>query len=171
MEDVPIKQSAVPEPRFRDLSKKEIETFLAKHHVGRIAFSFHDLVDVRPIHYVYSDGWMFGRTSHGDKLVTLRHHQWVAFEVDEVAGPLDWKSVVAHGTFYRLHPEGSASDIRLYERGLRLIRSFAPEALTDRDPVTFRTELFGIAVDSMSGRSSSTKPRKRRSGNVTNKTR
>jgi hypothetical protein len=146
-------------PRFRDLSKKQIDSFLKGNHVGRIAFSFHDVVDIRPIHYVYEDGWLFGRTSPSDKLVTLRHHQWVAFEVDEVSGPFDWKSVVAHGTFYRLEAKGSKSDVRLYERGLRSVRTLSPNALTDRDPVPFRTELFGIAVDSMTGRSCSTKAR------------
>jgi nitroimidazol reductase NimA-like FMN-containing flavoprotein (pyridoxamine 5'-phosphate oxidase superfamily) len=144
-------------PRFRDLAKKEIEGFLGRNHVGRIAFSFRTRIDIRPLHYVYADGWLFGRTSPSDKLVTLRHNQWVAFEVDEVSGMFDWKSVVAHGTFYRLTPEGSKSDVRLYQRGLRSIRELSPDVLTKRDPVPSRTELFGIALDSMTGRSCSTK--------------
>lgn len=154
-------------PTFRDLSSKEIESFLRRNHVGRIGFSFHDSVDIRPIHYVYADGWLFGRTSPSDKLITLRHHQWVAFEVDEVSGMFDWKSVVAHGTFYRLTPEGSESDVRLYDRCVRSIRTLSPDAVTERDPVPFRTELFGIAVDSMTGRSCSTKGHSKSARGVT----
>lgn len=146
------------EPVLRALSDEEIEGFLARNHVGRIAFSFHDSVDIRPVHYVFHDGWLFGRTSVGEKLETLRHNQWVAFEVDEVEGALDWESVVARGTFHHLSPEGTEYDLRLYERAATLIREVAPDAWTRKDPVAFRTELFGIAIDSVTGRSCTTKP-------------
>lgn len=144
-------------PVFRDLTKEESESVLACNHVGRMAFSFRDAVDIRPIHYVFDETWLFGRTSPGDKLVTLQHHQWVAFEVDEVTGPFDWKSVVAHGTFYRLEPSGAEADIKLFERGLRALEKLSPEIFSDTDPTPFRTELFGISLDSITGRSSSTK--------------
>ncbi len=144
-------------PVMRDLTKGETESLLTRNHVGRIAYSFHDSVDIRPIHYVFDEGWLFGRTSQGDKLVTLRHNQWVAFEADEVNGPLDWESVVAHGTFYRLDPEGSEYDVRVYEKAVKLIRDLAPHTLTERDPVAFRTEFFGISLDSITGRCCSTK--------------
>lgn len=145
------------EPVFRDLSKAENEALLERNSVGRVAFSFHDSVDIRPIHYVYDDGWLFGRTSPGDKLVTLRHNQWVAFEVDEIAGPLDWQSVVVRGSFYRLRDEGNTHEVRLYDRALAALRTLSPDALTDRDPLAFRTEVFGVSVDSISGRTCSTK--------------
>ena len=125
--------------------------------MGRIAFSFHDSVDIRPIHYVFDRNWIFGRTSPGDKLVTLRHNQWIAFEVDEVTGPLDWESVVVRGTFYPLAREGSMHDVRLYDAAVDAIRKFAPDAMTDHDPLGFRTEVFGISVDSVTGRSCTTK--------------
>ena len=144
-------------PAFRDLTRKEMEAVIARNNVGRIAFSFHDSVDIRPIHYVATRGWLFGRTSPGDKLVTLRHNQWIAFEVDEITGPFDWESVVIRGTFYRLDPDGSEIDKKLYSRALRHIRKVVPGTFTKADPVPFRTELFGITLDSMTGRASSTK--------------
>ncbi len=144
-------------PVFKDLSTEEIESVLASHHVGRIAFSFHDRVDIRPIHYVFDERWLFGRTSPGDKLVTLRHSQWVAFEVDEVTGPFDWKSVIVHGSFHLLDPTGTSADSAIYERGMRAIKSLSLDALTENDPVPFRTELFGIAIDSVTGKTCSTK--------------
>lgn len=144
------------DPQFRDLTKREINAFLDRNHVGRIAFAFRRRVDIRPLHYVYAAGWLFGRTSPSEKLDTLRHNQWIAFEVDEVAGPFDWTSVIVHGTFYRLRREGSRADVGLYDRGLRAVRKLSPETLTERDPVPFRTELFGIAIDTVAGRSSST---------------
>jgi nitroimidazol reductase NimA-like FMN-containing flavoprotein (pyridoxamine 5'-phosphate oxidase superfamily) len=145
------------EPVFRDLSQAESEALLERNSVGRVAFSFQDLVDIRPIHYVFADGWLFGRTSAGDKLVTLRHNQWVAFEVDEIAGPLDWLSVVVRGSFYRLLNEGNVHDKKLYDRALAAVRTLSPHALTDRDPLAFRTEVFGVSIDSITGKSCSTK--------------
>jgi nitroimidazol reductase NimA-like FMN-containing flavoprotein (pyridoxamine 5'-phosphate oxidase superfamily) len=145
------------EVTFRDLTSDEMRALLARNHVGRIAFSFHDRVDIRPIHYVYDDNWLYGRTSPGDKLVTLGHNQWVAFEVDEVHGPFDWESVVAHGSFYHVGKEGTPQNRELKAEALDRIRKFAPDTFSKNDPVPFRTELFAIAIDSLSGRAASTR--------------
>lgn len=142
--------------RIRELTHDEMHALLARNHVGRIAFSHHDRVDIRPIHYVYADNWLYGRTSPSEKLVTLRHNQWVAFEVDEVRGAFDWQSVVAHGSFYRLTDESTPQHLELRDEALKLLRSFAPDTLRETDPVPFRTELFAIAIDRLTGRAAST---------------
>lgn len=136
-------------PSFRALDKAESHAILARNHVGRIAYSFHDRVDIEPIHYVYDGGWIYGRTSPGTKLATLSHHRWVAFEVDEVEGPFDWRSVVVHGTVYWLTSDASQADV---ETGLSLLRSFLPETLTEVDPTPFRTVLFRLSVSEITGR-------------------
>lgn len=141
---------------LRDLTKDEADELLDRNHVGRIAFSFKDRVDIRPIHYVRSTAWLFGRTSPGEKLTTLQHHQWVAFEVDEISGAFDWQSVLARGTFYLLKHEGTAHDISLYERAVDAVRSLYPDALTYDDQLAFRTEVFGIHIESITGKSCST---------------
>lgn len=142
--------------KIRDLNTDEIHVLLARNNVGRLAFSFHDRVDIRPIHYVYRDNWLYGRTSPSDKLKTLRHNQWVAFEVDEVRGPFDWESVVAHGSFYHVSKEASPQSLELRGEALALIRTIAPDAFRETDPVPFRTELFAIAIDTLTGRAAST---------------
>lgn len=147
----------VASPVFSELSNPDSLSLLERNSVGRIAFSFRDTVDIRPVHYVHEDGWLFGRTSAGDKLITLRHNQWVAFEVDEISGPLDWQSVVVRGSFYVLKREGSSHDLRLHDRATDAIRRLSPNAFTDRDPLAFRTEVFGVSIDSISGRCCSTR--------------
>ena len=52
-------------PTFRELSARESTALLRRNHVGRMAFAFHNRVDIVPIHYVYSGGWVYGRTSLG----------------------------------------------------------------------------------------------------------
>lgn len=139
-------------PRFVELERAEAEAILARNHVGRIAFTFRDKVDIEPISYVYADGVINCRTAPGTKLETLAHHPWVAFEVDEAEGPLDWRSVVAHGTAYVARPEGSAHDVQSYEQALAQLRTIDPQALTADDPVPFRGVVLRIHVDRLVGR-------------------
>jgi nitroimidazol reductase NimA-like FMN-containing flavoprotein (pyridoxamine 5'-phosphate oxidase superfamily) len=85
---------------FREMPRDEIESMLLRNRVGRLAFSLHDRVDIQPIHYIYERGWLYGRTSEGDKITALKHDQWVAFELDEVTDLFDWRSIVIHGSFW-----------------------------------------------------------------------
>jgi len=140
-------------PEFRELTTDECETVLARNHVCRIAYSFHDRVDIEPIHYVYGDGKLYARTSPGSKVVTLRHNRWVAFEVDEVDGVFDWRSVVAHGTVEVLTAENA--DPAAWHEALRLLRRVVPHALTPRDPVPSRSVVLRIHVNELSGREAS----------------
>lgn len=141
------------QPSFRDLSPDEVTAVLARNTFGRLAYSFRDRVDVRPLSYVYADGWLYGRTEDSDKLTTLRHNQWVAFEVDEVRGPFDWVSVVVHGGFYLLSPVGAGRE--RWEEAVERLRRVSPHALTADDPTPHRMVLFRIAVQELSGRSAS----------------
>ena len=138
--------------KFRDLSREEIEGVLQRNMVGRIAFSLHDRVDIQPIHYIYDHGWLYGRTSEGDKLSTLQHNQWVAFEVDEVRDTFDWTSVVVHGSFWIIHPRGSPRAEEIWAKATDLVAQIVPGSLTESDPVAFRHTLFRIAVSDSRGR-------------------
>ena len=60
-----------------ELSRAAGLRLLAEHHIGRIAFTFRDRVDIEPISYVYADGWIYARTSPGTKLTTVEHHPFV----------------------------------------------------------------------------------------------
>jgi uncharacterized protein len=143
-------------PVFRQLNEAEMRELLERNHVGRIAFSFHDRVDIEPIHYACSGDWLYCRTSAGAKLATLAHRPWVAFEVDEVSGVFDWRSVVARGVAYQISGEGSESERRQYARAVELLRGVVPETLAARDPVPFRGVVLAIHLDEMTGRAAST---------------
>jgi len=152
-------QSAPAAPAFRELTRAECEEMLARNSVGRVAFSFHDRVDIEPVNYVYSEGWLHGRTGAGTKLSTLKHSPWVAFEIDEVKGLLDWQSVIVHGTVYIPDPEGSPSDRAAYEKSLTLLRRLMPHAMEQDDPTPWRDVVIRLHLDEVTGRASSTKSR------------
>lgn len=142
------------QPQFGELSREECERLLGRNHMGRLAFAFHDRVDIAPIHYVYAHGWIYGRTSRGSKLTTLAHHRWVAFEVDECESLFEWRSVVVKGSFNIVDPDTSAFRDPAFSHGVSLLRTLLPETLTGSDPVPFRQTVFRIHLDEVTGRES-----------------
>lgn len=147
-----------PTEFIRTLAREEIEEVLRRNHIGRIAFSFRDRVDIEPISYVYDDGWIYGRTQPGTKLTVVQHNYWVAFEVDEVEDIYEWRSVVIRGGFYILADEGTDQTRQLREHAITQIRRLSPEAFTERDPVPFRDIVFRIAVQEAEGRAFELQP-------------
>jgi hypothetical protein len=139
-------------PRFRWLSEAECIAILARNHVGRIAYARANHVDIQPLHYVYHDGWLYGRTSLGAKLDATGTTWWpVAFEVDEVEELFRWRSVVVHGGFYTLNDEVEVQQAE-WAHGVELLRTLLPETFTEDDPVAFRTVVFRMAVQEVTGR-------------------
>lgn len=142
-------------PRITIMRPSACLALLRRHKVGRMAYAFQNRVDITPIHYVYEDGWLFARTSHGTKMSVLEHSPWVAFEVDEMDGVFDWRSVVVHGTAYSMPRDGSPLEASLWQHGVEALRAIVPETGTDDDPVPYRSLVFGIHVDTITGRASS----------------
>ena len=139
-----------PKLSIREMTRAESDTLLAKNHVGRIAFSYRDHVDIEPISYVFSDGWLYGRTTHGTKLRTLAHNRWVAFETDEISAQWEWQSVVVKGALYLLDANGAHAEV--YARAVDVLRSLVPHAFDDADPTPERTVIFRIHADQVTGR-------------------
>ena len=145
-------------PVFRDLDASEATAILARNHVGRIAYSFHDRVDIEPISYIFADGAIYMRTEPGSKLTKLAHAPWVAFEVDEIEGPFEWRSVVAHGTVYRLHETGTPVERETYHRAVQRLRELTPTALDEGDPVPMRRILLRLQPGEITAREARTAP-------------
>lgn len=143
-------------PSIRELPADVARALLARHHVGRLAFTFNDRVDIQPIHFVVAHGRIFFRTSEGSKLTSLRHHPWVALEVDEVDGLFDWRSAVAYGTVYELQREGDETNRIAFRVALTALRTLTP-ALRDYDPAPHRDVILELAIDRVTGRESTTR--------------
>lgn len=144
-------------PEVRELEKDEAERILARNHVGRIGFARENRIEIQPVHYVFDSGWIWGRTSAGRKYEALggtTAYQWwpVVFEVDEIEDLFHWRSVQVHGGFYIIPEEGSAEDAQVRARAIDILRTLIPETLRAGDPFPFRTVLFRIAVQELSGR-------------------
>jgi len=144
-------------PHFRELTEAECREMLRRHHVGRLAFTFHDRVDIEPIGFVFDGQSIVFRTSPGSKLLTIQHHPWVALEIDEATGMFDWKSVVVHGTAYRLSETGTAAEVGAYHAAISSLRTAMPGTFTPADPAPFRSAVLQLHIDVVTGRGAATK--------------
>lgn len=77
-----------PAPSFRELSTREATAVLRRNNVGRLAFAFRRRVEIVPVHYVYSGGWVYGRTSLGLRASDPVPFRDVLFRIhmDELSG-------------------------------------------------------------------------------------
>jgi uncharacterized protein len=141
-----------PRLQFRNLPATHARDILSRNHLGRLAFTFRDRVDIRPISYKFKKDWIFGRTAPGEKILTIRHHRWVAFQVDEVEDDRNWVSVIVHGPLYLLDEAEGQDQTELQERARVAVQEMDPLAFTEKDPVPERSILFGVAVEHLSGR-------------------
>lgn len=139
-------------PALGVLERAKCEEILSRNVVGRLGFTLHDRVNITPVHFAYEEGWIYGRTQPGGKLLSILRNRRVAFEVDEHEDLFNWKSVVVHGPLYLIEPDTSEHEKVAYSIALRLLRRILPLTLGDSDPVPFRNQLFRIQVSEVSGR-------------------
>jgi len=147
-------------PAFSVLTPADCARFLARNHVGRLAFRNAETVDIEPLGYVADRGWLFMRSAYGVKLEAIAHSPYVAFEVDEIEGPFDWQSVVVHGTIYLLPADGGPIEQRQFRRALKALQSAMPGVLTPTDPVPERQIVYGLHIDRLDGRMAQSRPEK-----------
>lgn len=135
----------------RALDSERMNELLTRHHVGRMAFSLHDRLSIVLANYLFSDGWIYSRMEMGSELVTLLHNRWVAFEVDEVEGLYDWRTVSINGSVQFLSDGPTAIEAREFKTATDLVQSVVPSVFTPADPMPSRAQLFRIHVDEMVG--------------------
>jgi uncharacterized protein len=147
---------STPQAAFHPLGRTQAEAVLRRNHVGRLAYARHEQVDVEPVNYVFAGEWLWCRTTEGTKwhaLADSAYRWWpVAFEVDEVDGIFQWRSVVVKGGFQALTPPDQGGDADVWANALTQLRTLLPEALTPDDPAPGRDRVFRIAVQEITGR-------------------
>jgi nitroimidazol reductase NimA-like FMN-containing flavoprotein (pyridoxamine 5'-phosphate oxidase superfamily) len=144
--------SAIPE--FFALSREQCAEVLGRNHVGRLAYRDGRRINILPLGFVAQDDVLFLRSAYGTKMEALSRDPFVAFEVDEIEGPFDWRSVVVHGTIYVVERDGSASE----RRAVEAIRAAMPTAFTEQDPAPERQTLYGLYIHEINGRMAQSHP-------------
>jgi uncharacterized protein len=145
-------------PEFLIMTAADATRVLRRNHVGRLAYRNVRSVDIQPVGYVAAGQWLFMRSAYGSKLEAITHHPFVAFEVDEIDGPFDWRSVVVHGTIYLLPAKGAPIEQNEFRRAAAALRRAMPGAFTPDDPVPERQTVYGLHIDRVDGRLARSRP-------------
>lgn len=132
------------------LSPEEIERILESSAVGRIGCYADGRTYVVPVAYAYSGNSVYGHSAEGLKTRMMRKNPSVCFETDIVDDVLNWRSVIAWGTFEQLH--GVAAEDAMRKILLRFLdakiqpyeRPLAPRraGVTEAQAVVYRIKLI-----------------------------
>lgn len=134
----------------RELDARDVHAILARNITGRIAFLNDGEIEIRPVSYVYADGFIYLRSASTATLAaTNPEGTVVGFEVDEIHATNRWSSVVVRGTLFRIR---RMAEQEAWLQAVGKLRRLIPEALRSDDRTPYRSELFRIAIRQATGR-------------------
>jgi nitroimidazol reductase NimA-like FMN-containing flavoprotein (pyridoxamine 5'-phosphate oxidase superfamily) len=83
----------------REMSREECEDLLARLGFGRLGCTCDNQPYVVPIYFVSEPGCLYGFSTMGQKIESMRLNPLVCVEADEVRNPIEWASVVVRGRY------------------------------------------------------------------------
>jgi|CZKU01.1.fsa_nt_gi nitroimidazol reductase NimA-like FMN-containing flavoprotein (pyridoxamine 5'-phosphate oxidase superfamily) len=83
-----------------NLTPDQIDEVLRSEVVGRISYIADGWPYIVPVTYVYDGGeFVFSHSANGHKIEAMRKNHQVGFEVEQIRGVADWRTVLARGRF------------------------------------------------------------------------
>ena len=81
------------------LKHEQALEIMAEKRVGRLGCIANDEPYVVPINYYYDDGFVYSHSLPGLKISALRQNPRGCLQVDQITSDLNWRSVLAFGSF------------------------------------------------------------------------
>jgi len=81
------------------LTRAEAQAVLAQECVGHLGVYDGERVFVYPMNYGYDGSSLYLQSRRGEKVGTMSAHPEVCLQVDQIATPAHWRSVMVHGVF------------------------------------------------------------------------
>ena len=126
-----------------DLSAAEIEQLLRSGFLARLGCCESTRPYVVPVCYAYDGAFIYGFSGDGEKLEALRSSRQVCVQVDRIADPANWRSVLVWGTFEELR--GTEALDALQQLSRHLVAAAGPEHAFDPRTFVTRNRGFGVA--------------------------
>lgn len=122
-----------------ELTQEQIENVLRSELTGRIGCHAEGRTYVVPISYAYDGQYVYGHSSDGLKIRTMRANPAVCFEVEQIDDLTNWRTVLAFGVFEELTgADEQRAKRRLSERFAPFVTSETTQASsvprTEQDP-------------------------------------
>jgi uncharacterized protein len=134
----------------RPLTNREALALLEEGALGRLGCIADGEPYVIPINYVFADGFIYSHSLPGRKIDALQAHPRACLQVDVIESDIEWRSVIAYGTFEEVNLPNERVAIlgKLLNRFPKLtpVESVLAQDAAPPDPVVFR-----IRVDRITG--------------------
>ncbi len=118
--------------RMGQLNRDEIDDVLKTQVIARLGCHQDGRTYVVPVAYAYDGEAVYVHSYEGQKLAMMRGNPDVCLEIEDLRGPVDWRTVLAWGRYEEL--SGPPAD-----RALELLMARCPPP--SRDGTYFRIRL------------------------------
>jgi len=108
---------------IRELTRQESIEVLARAHLGRLACAHENPPYIVPLYFAYDGDYLYSFSTRGQKIEWMRSNPNVCVEVDEVASPQRWVSVVVFGQYEEMPDVPEWRGAREYARKKLLQRN------------------------------------------------
>ena len=140
---------------IRELTLDECRIILARASMGRLGCSHENQPYIIPIYFAYESDFFHVFSTFGQKIKWMRLNPNVCVQIDEIAGPSEWTSVVANGRYQELREPQYAGELAhtrqlLEKRHVWWMNALAERQLKSRDEL-IPPLFFRIHADSLTG--------------------
>lgn len=97
---------------IREMTQEQCDDLLARTGFGRLACARNNEPYIVPIYFGHQPGRLYGFAAFGQKIEWMRANPNVCVQVDEIAAPDDWTSVVVQGSYEELPDAPEYEQIR-----------------------------------------------------------
>jgi len=84
------------------MTHQENIDLLARTRLSRLACDHEGQPYITPMYFEYKDHFLYSFSTLGQKIIWMRANPLVCVEVDELANPHDWSTVIVMGTYEEL---------------------------------------------------------------------
>jgi nitroimidazol reductase NimA-like FMN-containing flavoprotein (pyridoxamine 5'-phosphate oxidase superfamily) len=97
-------------PRVLEMSNEDNLNLLRRVNYGHLGCTRDDIPYVVPVHFAYSDPYIYFFTTEGKKTEIISNNPKVCLQVEEVTDPKNWQSVILRGKAERLKSKEEISE-------------------------------------------------------------
>ncbi|PQV50457.1 hypothetical protein CLV33_102319 [Jejuia pallidilutea] len=143
---------------IRNLNKQECLLILNTNYIAHLAYLFGECPIIIPITYYYNeaDDFIICYSACGQKINSMRKHNYVSLSVDEIESVNKWKCVLVEGTFKELKGPDAKYYLHEFAKGVKhimankeqkeanFISEFSSKLESEGTPIVFKIDILEV---------------------------